>query len=89
MLFTSWRNEETDLLKNYSTFQEHYEARRDEISQQMQQYAVCSEDLDEIGHHIQNCDDDAFDSIVPVVQDAERQDQDEGCTDTHADLNES
>ena len=23
MLFTSWRSEETDLLKNYSTFQEH------------------------------------------------------------------
>ena len=24
MLFTSWQNEETDLLKNYSTFEEHY-----------------------------------------------------------------
>ena len=24
MLFTSWRNKETDLLKNYSTFEEHY-----------------------------------------------------------------
>ena len=24
MLFTSWRNEETDLLKNYSSFKEHY-----------------------------------------------------------------
>ena len=36
MLYTSWRNEETDLLKNYSTFEEHYLARCDEISEQMQ-----------------------------------------------------
>ena len=35
MLFTSWRNEETDLLKNYSTFEEHYLARRDEIGEQI------------------------------------------------------
>ena len=38
MLFTPWRNEETDLLRNYSTFEEHYLARRDEISEQMEQY---------------------------------------------------
>ena len=59
MLFTSWQNEETDLLKNYSTFQEHYLARRDEISEQMQQYAICSEDLNEVGKQLQECDDDA------------------------------
>ena len=89
MLFTSWRNEETDLLKNYSTFEEHYLARRDEISEQMQQYAICSEDLNEVGNHLQECDDDAYDIIAPVTQDAERQDEDEGCTDTHPDLNET
>ena len=48
MLFTPWRNEQTDLMKNYSSFQEHYIARRDEINEQMRQYAVCSEDLNEI-----------------------------------------
>ena len=89
MLFTSWRNEETDLLKNYSTFEEHYLARRDEISEQMQQYAICSEDLNEVGNHLQECDDDAYDTIAPVTQDVERQDEDEGCTDTHPDLNET
>ena len=41
MLFTYWQNEEADLLKNYSTFEEHYLARRDEIGEQMQQYAIC------------------------------------------------
>ena len=89
MLFTSWQNEETDLLKNYSTFEEHYLARLDEISQQMQQYAICSEDLNEVGNHLQECDDDAYDTIAPVTQDVERQDEHEGCSDTHPDLNET
>ena len=89
MLFTSWRNEETDLINTYSTFEEHYMARRDEISEQMQQYAICSEDLNEVGNHLQEFDDDAYDTIAPVTQDGERQDEDEGCTDTHSDLNET
>ena len=89
MLFTSWRNEETDLIKNYSTFEEHYLARRDEIGEQMQQYAICCEDLNEVGNHLQECVDDGYDTIAPVTQDVERQDQDEGCTDTHPDLNET
>ena len=31
----------------------------------------------------------AYDIIAPVTQDVERQDEDEGCTDTHPDLNET
>ncbi|CAB4000987.1 Hypothetical predicted protein [Paramuricea clavata] len=88
-LFTPWRNEQADLIGNYSSFEEHYEARRDEISEQMQQYAVCSEDLNEIQHHLQECDDDAYDTIAPVTQDTERRDDHEGNTDTHPDLNET
>ena len=45
MLFTPWRNEHADLMGTYSSFEEHYEARHDEISEQMQQYAVYSERL--------------------------------------------
>jgi hypothetical protein len=30
-----------------------------------------------------------FDTIAPVTQDTERQDEDEGNTDTHPDLNEA
>ena len=89
MLFTPWRNEQVDLMGNYSSFEEHYEARRDEISEQMQQYAVCSEDLNEIQHHLQECDDDAYDTIAPVTQDTERRDENEGNTDTNPDLNET
>ena len=55
----------------------------------MRQYAVCSEDLNEIHNHLQECDDGLYDTIASVTQDTERQDQDEGNTDTHSDLNES
>ena len=55
----------------------------------MQQYAICSENFNEVGNHLQECDDDAYDTIAPVTQDIERQDEDEGCTDTHPDLNET
>ena len=88
-LFTTWQNEETDLLKNYSTFEEHYLARCDETNEQMQQYAVCIEDLNEVGNHLQECGDDAYDTIAPVTQDDERQNEDEGFTDTHPDFNET
>ena len=44
----------------------------------MQQYAICSEDLNAVGNHLQECDDDAYDTIVPVTQDVEQQDEDEG-----------
>ena len=34
-------------------------------------------------------DDDAYDTIAPVTQDIGHQDEGEGCTDTHPDLNET
>jgi hypothetical protein len=89
MLFTPWRNEQTDLMGTFSSYQEHYIARYNEISEQMRQYAVCTEDLNEIQNHLQECDDDLYDTIAPFTQETERQDQDEGNTDTHPDLNES
>ena len=88
MLFTPWRNEETDLISCYSSFQEHYFARYDEIGEQMKQYAVCSEDLDEIQQHLNDDHEDQFDSIALVTQDTELQDEDEGNKDLHPDLHE-
>ena len=60
------------------SYEDHYTSRRDEISEQMQQYAICSEDLNAVGNHLQECDDDAYDTIAPVTQDVEQQDEDEG-----------
>ena len=34
----------------------------DNIVTIVQKYAVCSEDLNEIGHHLHECDEDAFDT---------------------------
>ena len=45
MLFTSWRNETTDLIKDCSSYQERYLRLKNTIDEQMKQYAICSEDL--------------------------------------------
>lgn len=55
----------------------------------MQQCAICDEDFNQIGNHLQECDDDAYDTVAPVTQDAERHDEDERSIDTHPDLNET
>ena len=89
VMFILWRNEVTDLLRNYSSYEEHYMTRWDEISEQMQQYAICGEDLNAVWNRLQECDDDSYDTLAPVTQDVERQDEDEVCTDTHPDLNET
>ena len=41
MLFTTWRNEVTDLIGKYSSFKEHYLALQESIEKQMGLYAVC------------------------------------------------
>lgn len=53
-------------MKNYSSFQEHYIARHDEINEQMRYCAVCSEDLNEIQQNLQQ-HDDFYDTIAPVT----------------------
>ena len=55
----------------------------------MQQYAVCSEDFNEVDNRLEECDDDAYNTMAPVTQDVERQDKDVECTDTHPYLNET
>ena len=87
MLFTPWRNEETDLKGKYSSYKDHYDALSYQIGKQMKQYAVCAEDLNEMQQRLDS-DDGGFDSIAPVTQHVELQDEDEGNQDLHADFNE-
>ena len=47
MLFTPWRDEMSDLLKNYS-YQEHYLQVKNIIDEQMKLYAMCTDDLNDI-----------------------------------------
>ena len=73
MLFTSWRNEETDLMGNSSSYQEYYLLLKEQIDKQMMQFAVCSEDLNEIEQDLHNTDynDEQFDPIAPNTQNVE------------------
>ena len=91
MLFTSWRNEETDLIGNCSSYQEHYLLVKDAIDEQMKQYAICSEDLNDIQEHLNNIEEsgDNYDLIAPVTQSMEYKDDAEGMQNLHPDFNES
>lgn len=91
MLFTPWRNEQTDLLGYCSSYQARFLLAKDLIEEQMKQYAVCSDDLNEIQAHMIGCDEneDQFDSIAPCTQSIEYQDEDEGLHDLHPDFNEN
>ena len=88
MLFTSWRNEETDLLQMFSSYQERYKQLSRVIDKQMQQYAVCNEDFNEIQQEM-SVVEDTYDYIAPCTQNLEQQDQAEGDEDLHSDFNET
>lgn len=85
MLFTSWRNEETDLLGSFSSYQDRYMLLSDVINEQMKQYAVCNEDFNEIQKEM-NRIEDRFDEIAPCAQSLEQQDKAEGDKDLHPDF---
>ena len=91
MLFTPWRNEETDLLASCPSYQARYFLVKDIISNQMKQYAVCSDALDKIHEQMIGLDEsvEQFDSIAPFTQDIEYQDDAEGLQDLHPDFNEN
>ena len=74
MLFTLWRNEETDLLGSFSSYQDRYMLISDVINEQMKQYAVCKEDFNEIQQEM-NRIEDRFDEIAPCAQSLEEQDK--------------
>ena len=93
MLFTSWRNEETDLIGSSSSYREQYFILANNISEQMKQYAVCNEDLNEIQEQINSVENteenDQYDLIAPGTQNVEYQDNAEGNQDLQPDFNES
>ena len=91
MLFTSLRNEDTDLIGNSPSYQERFFLLKDKIDKQMRQYAICSEDLNEIAQQLHYTDytDEQFDFIAPNIQNIELQDEAIGNEDLHPDFNEN
>ena len=93
MLFTPWRNEETDLLANSSSYKARFLLMKDAISEQMKEYAVCGSDMDKIQEHLNGSEDtgdhNQYDSIAPFTQDIEYQDEAVGDKDLQPDFNEN
>ena len=87
MLFTSWRNEETDLLE-YCSYQARYMQLSNAIDQQMKQYAICDEEFNEIQQDI-NMIEGNFDTIAPCTEDLEQQHKAERNQDLQPNFNES
>lgn len=85
VLFTPWRNEETDLLANCSSYQARFFLVKNTINKQMKQYTVCSDALDKVHEHMISLDENVeqFDSIAPFRQNIEYQDEAEGLQDLH------
>ena len=82
MLFTPWRNEETDLLGNFASYEDRCMVLSNVIKEQKKQYAVCNEDFNEIQQQI-NQIEDRYDDIAPCTQNIEQQHQAEGDHDLH------
>ena len=89
MLFTSWRNENTDLLANFSFCQERFLNVKDRIDEKIILYADCSENLDKIHEHLIRLDENNGHFDSPSTQNIEYQDEGEGLQDLHPNLNES
>ena len=91
MLFTSWGNEQTDLIGSSSSYQDRYLLLKEEIDKQMMQYAICSEVVSEVEQHLNNLDSNESlnDSKAPYTENIELQDEAEDSEDLHSDFIEN
>ena len=91
MLFTPWRNEETDLLSSSSSYFERYLVLKDVIEEQKKQYTICTDTLDDIEKQLNATEEDSsrFEHIAPLTINTEYQDEEEGMQDLHPDFNET
>ena len=76
MLYTSWRNEGRDLLKDFQTCQVRFEVAKDEIKQNRKQYENHTDVLDQA---VQDIESEESDNIVaPNTQYRDEQDREIG-----------
>ena len=90
IIFTSWRNEETDLIGACSSYQQSYMLLFNAVEKQMKQYAICNEDFNEIQQEMNTLDKSyMYDTRAPCTQNIGDHDETEGDTDLHPDFNEN
>ena len=87
MLFTSWRNEEVDLISSCASYQSRYQQLCHSIKEKMKEYAICDQDFAQLEQQMATVEH--YDRIAPCTQDIEHQDEMEGNTDLTPELNES
>ncbi|XP_060561861.1 uncharacterized protein LOC132721554 [Ruditapes philippinarum] len=70
LLFLPWRDETTDLIANYETYKQHYEARKHEIDIKCKVYEHHVEEL-QVAQEAAEKDYNTFDEIAPGTQQVE------------------
>ena len=76
MLYTPWRNEQKDLIKDFNTYEESFEAQKNNITETRNQYEHNSEVLDKAMEDIQECEDEDQDpNVAPNAQHMNEQDR--------------
>ena len=73
MLYTAWRNETTDLLKDFQTYQDRFEVVKDEIEKNRKQYENHTDVLDQAVHDIES--EESSNIVAPNTQYRDEQDR--------------
>ena len=74
MLYTPWRKEITDLIRDCQTYQERFEQVKDDIHSNRQQYEYHSEILDKAMEDMHNSECENFDTVAPNTEHINKQD---------------
>ena len=74
MLYTPWRKENIDLIKDCQTYQERFEQAVDEVISYRHHYEYHSEMLDKTMEDMNNAECDTFDNVTPNVEHINQQD---------------
>ncbi|XP_078352070.1 uncharacterized protein LOC144636749 [Oculina patagonica] len=74
MLYTPWRKESNDLIKDCETYQERFEQIKDEVLYNRCQYEYHSEILDKAMNDMNNAEYDNFESVAPNAEHMNKQD---------------
>ena len=76
MLYTAWRNETTDLLKDFQTYQDRFEVVKDEIKQNRKQYENHTDVPDQAVQDIES--EESGNIVAPNAQYRDEQDREIG-----------
>ena len=74
MLYTPWRKENIDLIKDCQTYQERFEQVKDGVISNRHQYEYHSEILDKAMEDMNNAECDNFDNVAPNAEHINQQD---------------